>query len=408
MVAVSQSRLSAVSRPSKNNRQGHAQGAERPESQTGRSRENDPADSPSAGSFVEAVEARDLPDGTGLRPLSVEEGRKLREEAVRDTMDDERQARAWYRVVNSWRRWMDDYRSMHIEYEKDGETARTRLENSYQPRYGKRYYAKLKDFERGVSRRWDNLTTAMLTFTASTENAEGHKRCPADHMRDIAEGWRTARKQLHQVLDGVNWEYARVWEPHKSGYGHLHVAVFIDSDHLTAELSPARFKPVMQSYVRECKSAGSKAHTPENAVSVNGDIENLGSYISEYIGAFGEDPLDRSMKEQMFYAVTWATGTRRVDFSNGAHDIIKGEKFRRETGLKPEHRGEAGGTNTSTQSGAESDESGAESEGGEGWKVDSICKVHDGEREFHDPTGGGVRLEPIDGRPGMDPPKRVE
>ena len=405
---MTQSRLSAPSRPSKNNRQEGVEGAERPESQIGRSRENDPAGGESAGSFVEAVEARDLPDGTGLRPLSVEEGRKLREEAVRDTMDDERQARAWYRVVNSWRRWMDDYRSMHIEYEKDGETARTRLENSYQPRYGKRYYAKLKNFERGVSRRWNNLTTAMLTFTASTENAEGHKRCPADHMRDIAEGWRTARKQLHQVLDGVNWEYARVWEPHKSGYGHLHVAVFIDSDHLTAELSPARFKPVMQSYVRECKSAGSKAHTPENAVSVNGDIENLGTYISEYIGVFGEDPLDRSMKEQMFYAVTWATGTRRVDFSNGAHDIIKGEKFRRETGLKPEHRGEAGGTNTSAQSGAESDESGAESEGGEGWKVDSICKVHDGEREFHDPTGGGVRLEPIDGRPGMDPPKRVE
>ena len=327
-----------------------------------------------------------------MRPLSVEPDRKLRDEAAHE-LSEGPQARPWYAVLESWRQWMRDYRGMHIEYEKEGETARTRLENSYQPRYGKRYYAKLKDFERGVSRRWSDVTTAMLTFTASTENASGRPRCPADHMRDIAEGWGTARKQLHQVLSGTNWEYCRVWEPHESGYGHLHVAVFVEAGDMPAE----RFRPVMESHVGECRPAGTEAHTVENAVSVNDDVENIGSYISEYIGCFGEDPTERGIHEQMFYAVTWATGTRRVDFSNGAHSVIAGEQFRRETGLKPEQRGE-GGTSTS---GAESDE-------GEGWEVNSICKVRRGTPDYHDPTTGGASMTVIDGRPGMDPPRRVE
>ena len=379
-------RSAAVSRPSKNNRQGGAQGAEPPESSAGRST-----------GCIEPVAPADMPSGTGLRPLSVEPNRTLRAEAVHE-QDDDAQARPWYAVVNEWREWMDDYRSMHIEYECDGEKVRTRLENSYQPRYGKRYYGKLKDFERGVSRRWDNLVTVMLTFTASTENAEGHRRCPGDHLRDVAEGWRTARKQLHQVLDGEKWEYARVWEPHKSGYGHLHVGVFVEADDLEA----GEFQPVMESHVRACESAGSEAHTVDNAVSVNDEVENLGTYISEYIGVFGDDPLDRPVKEQMFYAVTWATQTRRVDFSNGAHDIIAGEEFRRETGLKPEHRGEGGGTTTTPQT--ESDGEGD----GDGWQVESICTVRSGSPDYADPTTGGADTERIDGRPGMDPPKRVE
>ena len=368
------------SRPSKNNRQGDAQGGKPPES----------------------LEPTELPSGTAMRPVSVEPERVLRAEAVHEP-GNAVQARPWYAVVNEWREWYDDYRSMHIEYERDGETVRSRLENSYQPRYGKRYYAKLKDFERGVSRRWSDLVTVMLTFTASTENAEGLMRCPADHMRDVAGGWRTARKQLHQVLDGVNWEYARVWEPHKSGYGHLHVAVFVEA----ADLEAREFRPVMESHTRACESAGSEAHTVENAVSVNDEIENLGTYISEYIGVFGEEPTERRVEEQMFYAVTWATQTRRVDFSNGAHDIISGEQFRRETGLKPEHRGEAA-TNTTTTQTAESDSEASEGEGGSEWAVSSICTVRAGSPDYADPSTGGADTRRIEGRPGMDPPKVVE
>jgi len=387
------------SRPSMNNRPGPKSAGTGPNAEVGPS---------------------DLPGGTAFRPLSVEDGRGLRDEAVLvdsgDGMepldrvgtypeDAERQARPVYRVVNEWRDWYDGYRNAHIEYEDpNGETVRSPLENSFQPEYGKRYYAKLKAFEREVERQFQGLKTVMLTFSATNENAKGGRRCPADHMRDIADGWNAARKALHRVLGGFRSENARVWEPHQSGYGHLHVAIFVEDpdDDLDAE----SFRPVMQSYVRNTGPAGSAAHGLNcmgmgDAVSVNRDVNNLGSYISEYIGIFGEEPTERPVSEQMFYATCWATGTRRVDFSNGAHELMAMDEFRQETGLTPEDRGgdcfDQWRDGETDQTAAESDESGS-------WRVDSICTVRGREPSYGDPTAGGQRLTAIDGRSGVDPP----
>jgi len=341
-------------------------------------------------------------------------------------IDGEPQARPWYAVVGEWRDWYDGYNRSHMEFEgPDGETARTRLENSYQPEYGKRYYAKLKDFERGVDREYQGMTTVMLTFTASHRNAKGGWRCPADHMRDIMEGYNAARKQVHNVLSGVNWEYARVWEPHESGYGHLHMALFIEDG--GRDIEAGDFEKVMQSHVRNCGPAGTAAHrntpceehagegpTPwesaeatcdecDVAVSVNESVENLGTYISEYIGIFGEEALDRPMKEQMFYAVTWATQTRRVDFSNGAQDLMAKEQFRRETGLRPEDRG-----GKSLERWRETGDVEGDDETGGSWKAAAIETVHGGHRNRADPTSGGTALTQIAGRTGVDPPPTRE
>jgi len=371
------------SRPSKNNRQEAREGLSRRDTDVGPS---------------------ELPGGTGLRPLSVEEGRRLRDEAVLGVSEGP-QARPWYSVVSEWRDWYDGYRRSHIEFKgPDGEIGRTRLQNSYMPEYGKRYYAKLKDFERGVEREFEGLTTVMLTLTASHQNAEGSPRCPADHMRDIMGGYDAARKQLHQVLNGRNWEYARVWEPHADGYGHLHIAVFVE-DGGSADLEAAEFEPVMRSHVENCGPAGWSAHRPDgDAVSVNGEVNNLGSYISEYIGIFGDEALNRPITEQMFYAVTWATNTRRVDFSNGAQDLMNREQFRRETGLRPEDRGGESLERwkaTGDPDAAESDERG-------GWSAHSICTVNGGYRSHADPTTGGVDTTVIEGRTGVDPPPERE
>jgi len=370
----------SVSRPSKNNRQGPSEGA------LPRDLSKGPAD---------------LPDGRGLRPISVERDRKLRDEAVHE-LTSGMQARPWYAVVSEWRDWYSGYLRSNIEFESpEGETVRTDLQNSYMPEYGKRYYAKLKDMERGIKKEYEGLTTVMLTFTASHRNDEGGWRCPADHMRDIMEGYDTARKQLHQVLSGRNWEYARVWEPHADGYGHLHLAVFIEDG---GGLEPGDFGAVMESHVENCRPAGWEAHRPEGqgAVSVNDEVNNLGSYISEYIGIFGDEALDRPITEQMFYAVTWATNTRRVDFSNGAHEVMKREKFRRETGLCPEDRG--GGEAFETWKAIEAGVIGSDGGSGDGWTVESICTVRRTRPEYADPTTGGVEATAIAGRSGVDPP----
>ena len=385
------------SRPSKNNRQGAAEG----------------------------ISADEL-GGPSRRPVAVRENAHLRDEARAarfgpgDTAplsevpleelseQPEIQARLTHQVLSEWREWMRDYDNSHIEYlSPENEVVRAPLENSYQESYSRRYYARLKDFERGVNRQYDNLTTVMLTFSASHENANGEWRCPADHLRDVMDGWDTARKQLYQVLDGYEWEYIRILEPHADGYGHLHVGVAIDTEEIAAEA----FRPVVRSHVGACDSAGSEAHELHkdglgDTVSVNGDIDNLGSYLSEYLGIYGEEEtaLDRPLTEQMFYAITWATNSRRLDFSNGGQEIIAGEEFRRETGLRPEDRGAA----ESDGAEAASDGSDGDGEESEGWQVDQLCHVDRGEPEYFDATAGGRLTGPIDGRSGVDPPKRVD
>jgi hypothetical protein len=274
----------------------------------------------------------------------------------------------------------------HITFERDdGETVRKQLENSYQPGYRNRYYAKLKGLEREIEQRYESLTTVMLTFSASHENANGKPRCPADHMRDIADGFDTARKHLYPLLDGREWEYAKVWEPHKDEYGHLHMAIFINGE-ATAE----EFDPVLSKYTETVKSAGSDAHTVDESVSVNDNVENMGSYISEYIGVWEEETLNRPTSEQLFYSITWATNTRRVEFSRGAQEMIRADRERQrreETGTTPEDRG--------------SDE-------GPTWEATEIVIVDDeGDRHGGEPSAGGVNTEVIDGRPELDPEKFV-
>jgi hypothetical protein len=329
-----------------------------------------------------------------LRPISTELGTTLRDEAVLDVTSGTK-ARPCHRVLNAFENWYADYLNSHIEYEDpEGETVRSRLENSYMPEYGDRYYAKIKGLEREVEREFEDLTTVMLTDTASTETVTGEPRPPADHMRDIADGWDVQRKALDRDLDGYRWEYARVWEPHESGYGHMHIALFVEDPE--DELEAGDFEGVMRTYYENTVPAGWEAHKPENAVSVTHEVHDLGCYISEYIGSYGEDMLSRSISERLFYAITWATNTRRVEFSRGAQELMERDKFRRETGLRPSDRG--GECMEEWEEGA-----GSES----GWTVESIVNADREGAEYHEPAAGGVETSEIDGARGADPPPEL-
>jgi hypothetical protein len=170
----------------------------------------------------------------------------------------------------------------------------------------------------------------------------------------------------------------------------------------------------MESHVEAVSSAGSEAHGLDKdglgeAVSVNSEVDNLSSYLSEYIGLYGdsETVLERPWHEQMFYAVAWATNSRRVDFSNGGQEMIADEKWRRETGLRPEDRGdskaaESGADEQSTEGDTEATETASDDE----WTCEAICSVHEGEPYFYPPESSSV-CGPIDGIPGEDPEKFV-
>ena len=355
--------------------------------------------------ITDEIGRADLPTGTDSRPISVEPGRSIRDELVQELTTGV-QTVDWYTAVTFWRQWYDGYLNKHIEFESDdGELVRTELENSYMPEYGDRYYAKLKGVEREIERVMENPTTVMLTNTASVLNANGNPRCPVDHMREIADGFDAQRKALHRVLSDYDWEYCKIWEPHPGGdrgakgYGHMHVGIFVDDpdDEIEAEL----FEKPMRSYYDNCDPAGWEAHTPDEAVSVSKDLDNMASYLSEYIGVYGDDPLDEPIHQQMFYATTWASNTRKVEFSRGAQELMDRDQFRRETGLVPEQRGGAGETIQRWKT--ESDGDSGDSEG-TGWEVKSVVEASPAGPDHHSGDSGGVTMTEIDGDPQADPP----
>jgi hypothetical protein len=239
---------------------------------------------------------------------------------------------------------------MHLRFrDPDGDLVRAPMPNSHQPQYGDTYYARLKALERQFLAIASNPHVVMLTLTASNKNENGGWRCPADHLRDVINSFTDhVRPALHRALgsngaDVDNWEYARVVEHHPgSAYGHVHVALFIDG-----VVSEADFRPVIDTHLRHCEPAGASAHNyyspktkdrpistsrvdtaldPDDYDGSEDVVGNLGSYVAEYIGAYGTELFDRNVEELAFRATCWATSTNRVDFSNGAQELISANR----------------------------------------------------------------------------------
>lgn len=422
-------RSGAVSRPSQCNRQGGSEELTPPDSVTGSSDEPEgislPTDEPITGTH--------LPDELDADRRLSYRGESLRPELVREMTDTGKELpivdgelgsersdvvpATVLEAVNEWRDWYRGYQNAHITYKNEaGETARAKLENSHMPSYENRHYARLKGLEREIGEQWERYQTMMLTLSATGLAEDGRPRATADQMRDIADGWGTARKTLHQCLEGYEWEYARIWEHHQSGYGHQHIAVFIrldgDDDDLVEEEDMA---PVMRSYCRSTDGAGSEAHDPAgDAVSMTAgeEMDNLASYLAEYLGAFdSRSPLKRDPAEQVFRSTLWATQTRRIGFSNGAQELINADlerqqeerrqERREETETRPEDRGGGEGTAEDTAD-AETGAAGAQEEAeeeGEEWDLDHIGFVHGsdpGDRHHTDGGGGGTRMVETD------------
>lgn len=338
----------AVSRPSKNNPKDT----------------NKPGNAPVFNKATEEIEDIDLHaagiHGVAQRPACTQNGEKVREEVTREVPKGVA-SRSSVAMLRKWRNWMEGYKNQHLTLKNgDGEVYRKKMENSYQQDYADRYYAKLKGLEREIEGQWgeENLTTVMLTLSASNTREGGQYRAICDHMVDIREGWQNVYSRLPEVLSGYEYHYARVWEPHKSGYGHQHVAIFVEDPE--GSISASDFRPCMRSYVNNTQPAGKEAHSNtacaehsgahgdewdsadptcgecDCAISVNHDVQNVGSYVGEYIGMYGEEALKRPLSTQLFYSATWATDTRRIDFNNSAQELISRDLFRQQRGLDPD------------------------------------------------------------------------
>lgn len=266
--------------------------------------------------------------------LAEETGTKLREELTYDSLRGV-EAVDWEEAIDRFGSWYDDQRETQIVVENgDGERTGFQTPNRFTPEYREMLYAKAQSLERELRERWGRLLhTGMVTLTASTTDDDGKPRPPVAHLFDLLESWEAVRRALSRVLDGREWEYLAIIEPHASGYAHVHLGVFVKGP-VVAE----QFQPVLDAHLRNCPTAGEEAHQvfdedgEEDAVSVhrtadrrnNDGIENLGAYLGAYMaGEYGEEATEMPEYVQGFYAVMWATGRQWFRPSNGAQEFMQ-------------------------------------------------------------------------------------
>lgn len=268
--------------------------------------------------------------------LAKEEGTELREEVTYNSLEGV-EAVSWGEATDRFRAWFDESQQTAIVVEDDlGEQAAFRTPNRFSADYREMLYAKAQSLERGLRARWGKLlNTAMLTLTASSTDDNGDPRPPVEHLRDVLGSWEAVRRALSRVLDDREWEYLAILEPHKSGYVHVHIGVFVRGP-IVAE----QFQPVIDAHLRNCPTAGEEAHQiidedgNEDTVRVRqsshpsrrGGVENLGAYLAAYMaGEYGSEATEMPDYIQRFYAVMWATGRQWFRPSNGAQELMQPE-----------------------------------------------------------------------------------
>lgn len=268
-----------------------------------------------------------------IQPLSRQEGISLRAE-LEEIVEAETtgQPVTWREAVWRWRDYIKDKRGTETVFRNEltGELAAGSNPHRFAAEYSNKQYAKLKDLERGLRADYGKrLHTAMLSLTTSTTDEAGNPRPPVDHFLELLSSQSGVMRALRRVTADRRSERLVILEPHKSGYLHLHVAVFVEGA-ITAE----QFRPVIESHLNNCAGAGRKAHQVDgSAVSVShvggdrgdGSVENLGTYLAEYLGTFGDDPLDCPEYVQMANALLWATKKRRWRPSDGAQTYMKAD-----------------------------------------------------------------------------------
>jgi len=260
-------------------------------------------------------------------------GHKLREEVTWDSLGGV-EAVTWTEATKRFRSWYSDQRDTKIVVESEvGETKAFRTPNRFTPEYREMLYAKAQALERGLRERWGKLLhTAMLTLSASSTDAEGNPRPPVEHLEDLLSSWEAVRRALSRSLEGRDWEYLAIIEPHESGYAHIHLGVFVKGP-----IVREQFQPVIDAHLRNSDGAGPEAHEivpddGDSAVTVrqsshpsreNG-VENLGAYLAAYMaGEYGAEATEMPAHVQRFYATMWATGRQWFRPSNGAQELMQ-------------------------------------------------------------------------------------
>ena len=239
-------------------------------------------------------------------------------------------------------------------------------EHRWSSTYRRRTYARLKAAERFVVRKWgETVPTTLLTLTAPHNTASGEPRAFEAVLSDLKDGWDKARRVIDRETDGIDTEYLAIYEPHGSGYPHLHVVLF-------GVAQPSIGRKVQEYWVdRYVEGASANAQDCEVSRGRGADLSEPASYVMKYLSkSLARDgEAEQTALEAMptvhgyveFSALMWATGNRTYSMSQGLTQAIK--ESEPEKGDSPIERdwvliGTAHGIDTGLYTGEESEKLG--------------------------------------------------
>lgn len=194
--------------------------------------------------------------------------------------------------------------------------------------YRRMTYARLKAAEEHVTARFgEQVPTTLMTLTAPHQDSQGEPRPFVDVLEDIKAGWDKTRRVIRRYTEGRETEMLTVYEPHATGYPHLHVLVF------GAALPSLGSK--VQDYWTERYVDGANKAAQDVSISDgrSAQLESPAAYVMKYLSKtlIRESEASTTAKESMptvqgyrqFSALLWATGSRHYTMTEGLSQAVQ-------------------------------------------------------------------------------------
>lgn len=310
-------------------------------------------------------------------PLSRTHGRKLRrivteaewrdewvepdqptENAFQVTELDRREASTWADALSAFLTAHTRYKGLLARFSNnDGESFEIPLVDAWGEEYAKKSYARALSLERQMAggerpsggeavASYSNPATAMLSLTGSSV-PNGDRLAPVEHLDTVHDAFSydgvydalRDTMEYHLGLESDQWGYWLQTEPHGMGaaqspnqepglnscYTHLHVGVYFDADGLDLREVGSELERVIDKHVEVCEIASFDAHDytaindyvedSDGCISINPDVENMGSYMASYMGGYTEELLEKPIEYLAWGAVYWSAARRRTSRS---------------------------------------------------------------------------------------------
>ena len=210
----------------------------------------------------------------------------------------------------------------------------------------KKMLAKFKDLSES---RFGNMWTTMLTLTTYQDKNNDKPETPENWDKNRGASWFEAMERLKDSLDKIlkvlrevarreidtTLHYVWVVEAHKSGYPHIHIAIFGDvSEWLNDYTNELRIKEILEEE-HDLGKTGVATEFDTKPPSGDGTINELSNYLMKYFSKnFGEIKSkyeDESLEDKewgtiVYNACMWLSGYRTWGTSKEVGNVMKTEK----------------------------------------------------------------------------------